>query len=154
MPFVEKSRVSCPGDGFPSSFILQMVIVTGLNGLGPIIMTYVPALKMNLDDDSAQKNPLKLKNSTVCVFGGRGGGVALLLPSLYVLECVLICFNLILLGSWRTEWLTVSFIFNFFYIFLFPLKLQIFIHTVHTRINNIHTHIHVYILYIHPYVPT
>ena len=31
VPFVEKSRASCPGGRFPPSFIHQVIIITGLN---------------------------------------------------------------------------------------------------------------------------
>ena len=35
VPFIEKGRASCPGDGFPPSFIYQLliIIITGLNKL-------------------------------------------------------------------------------------------------------------------------
>ena len=47
VPLIEKGRASCPGGGFPPSFIHQVIIVTGLNTL----YDYVLTLKMALDAD-------------------------------------------------------------------------------------------------------
>ena len=33
VPFIEKSRASCPGGRFPPRFIHQVIIITGLNKL-------------------------------------------------------------------------------------------------------------------------
>ena len=47
VPFIEKSRASCPGGRFPPRFIHQVIIITGLNKLY-IYMTLC-SLKMALD---------------------------------------------------------------------------------------------------------
>ena len=49
MPLIEKRRGLSPGGRFPSSFIHQVIIITGLNKL----WLYVLALKMASDADRA-----------------------------------------------------------------------------------------------------
>ena len=49
VPFIEKSRASCPSGRFLPSFIHQVIIITGLT----VIQLYVLTLKMALDADLA-----------------------------------------------------------------------------------------------------